>query len=99
MNNSVLLENEYKNEIKQNIEYIVELNKESNPNTLWELIKGSIRNVTIKYTCAKKKKENEKEKQLQNEILNIEKTLSETNNQQNVRILGKDYIKKSNSTY
>ena len=84
MNNMVLLEHEYQNQIRQDIETIGTLNKDSNPNSLWELIKWSIRNVTIKYTCAKKKKENEKEKQLQNEILNIEKQLSETNEHQEI---------------
>ena len=73
MNNSVLLESEYQRQIRQNIENIGEINKDSNPNTLQELIKGAIRNVTIKYTRAIKKKENEKEKQPQKDILNIEK--------------------------
>ena len=96
MNNSVLLEHEYQNQIRQDIETIGTLNKDSNPNTLWELIKGSIRNVTIKYTCAKKKKENEKEKQLQNEILNIEKKLSETNDHQEIENT-KQNLKKAKS--
>ena len=96
MNNSVLLEHEYQNQIRQDIETIGTLNQDSNPNTLWELIKGSIRNVTIKYTCAKKKKENEKEKQLQNEILNIEKKLSETNDHQEIENT-KQNLKKAKS--
>ena len=50
INNSVLLQNEYQNIIKNSIKDIVDINKDCNPNTLWELIKGSCRNETIKYT-------------------------------------------------
>ena len=50
INNSILLENEYQNIIKKSITEIAEINKNSNPNTIWELIKGTIRNETIRYT-------------------------------------------------
>ena len=42
--------------IKNSISETAEINIDANPNTLWELIKGTIRNVTIKFATAKKKK-------------------------------------------
>ena len=92
MINSVLLEDECQSQIRQFIETIGTLNKDSNPNTLWELTKGFIRNVTINYTCAKMKKGNEKEKQLQNE----EKKLSETNDHQEIENTKQDIKKNLN---
>ena len=55
MNNSVVLHTDYQTKIKNSIKETVDINKNSNPNTLWELIKGTIRNETIKYTTMKKK--------------------------------------------
>ena len=51
LNNSLLLDNEYQEQIKKNIEKKekVAFNTEANPNTLWELIKGTVRNETIKF--------------------------------------------------
>ena len=68
MNNSILLDEEYKQAIKENINTIVDLNVGSNPNTLWEVIKGTIRNVTIKHSSSKKKKERNEEGELQKEL-------------------------------
>ena len=48
MNNKVLLGNEHQRQIRQNIENEGELNKDSYPNTLWELIKGAIRIVHLR---------------------------------------------------
>ena len=62
LNNSLLLDSNYQNNIKNNISETVELNKDANPNTLWEIIKGSIRNTTIKFATSKKKEEIKKEK-------------------------------------
>ena len=72
LNNSILLESEYQNKIKACIIETSNINKESNPNTLWELIKGAIRNETIKYTTTKKKLTLETENKLKQEIINIE---------------------------
>ena len=72
LNNSILLQNEYQNIIKKNIKDIVDINKDCNPNTLWELIKGACRNETIKYSTFKKKKDLEKETELKTEIEHIE---------------------------
>ena len=64
LNNTLLLENEYKETIKTNIIETVNINKDANPNTLWELVKGTIRNETIKYASTKKKIQNKKEKKI-----------------------------------
>ena len=57
LNNSLLLDGEYQQKIKDNINGIARINKDANPNTLWEeIIKGTIRNETIKYASLKKKR-------------------------------------------
>ena len=55
LNNSIILDEDYQEKIKQSIQEIADINKDANPNTLWEIIKGNIRNETIKYTSMKKK--------------------------------------------
>ena len=75
LNSSILLETQYQTNIKQSILETSEINKSANPNTLWELIKGTIRNETIKYTSYRTKKENKEEKQLQKEIDTLETQL------------------------
>ena len=55
LNNSLILDTEYQQQIKENINNIAIINNDANPNTLWEIIKGTIRNETIKYASAKKK--------------------------------------------
>ena len=79
INNSILLQNEYQLIIKNSIQDIVIINKESNPNTLWELIKGLIRNETIKYTTFKKKQDIDKENTLKKDIETLEDLLIKTN--------------------
>ena len=56
LNNSLILDTECQQKIKENINNIARINKDANPNTLWEIINGTIRNETIKYASAKKKK-------------------------------------------
>ena len=80
MNNSILLDTEYQNIIKTSIQTIAEINANSNPNTLWEIIKGTIRNETIKYSSRKKKQDQNKEYQLQAEIDTITKNIQENPN-------------------
>ena len=70
LNNSVLLDTEYQKKIKSSIAEITEINKKANPNTLWELIKGSVRNETIKFTTHKKKINQQQEHELNNAITN-----------------------------
>ena len=81
MNNSVILDTEYQQQIRHNIKETIQINKEANPNTLWEIIKSTIRNTTIKYTSGKKKQDIKQEQKLKNEIKEIEKQISKTTNQ------------------
>ena len=78
MNNSLLLDEDYKVKIKRCINEITTINKEANPNTLWELIKGTIRNETIKYATFKKKQNTENEIKLINELETLGKRLIDT---------------------
>ena len=55
-NNSLLLDREYQNIIKTSISDTVTFNSSTNPNILWKIIKGNIRNETIKYATHKKKR-------------------------------------------
>ena len=48
------------------------INNNANPNTLWEVIKGNIRNETIKFASNKKRKELEKESKTKDVIENLE---------------------------
>ncbi len=57
LNNSLLLQNEFKQNIKDTIQETATNNNGCNPNTMWELIKGSVRNEAIKYSCKLKKKQ------------------------------------------
>ena len=68
INNSIIYDNEYQCQIKNAVAEIVRLNQNSNANTLWELIKGTIRNVSIKYATHLRKKNENKEKELTEEI-------------------------------
>ena len=81
LNNSLLLDKEYQNIIKTSISDTVTCNIEANPNTLWEVIKGNIRNETIRYATHKKRKDLDREKQLNLNIENLNiKIQAETNN-------------------
>ena len=62
LNNSLLLDDKYQTCIKRVINDIVQINQGANPNTLWEIIKGSIRNETIKYASMKKKNKTHRKK-------------------------------------
>jgi len=48
------INNDYQTKIKQTINNTVNENKEWNPNSVWKVIKGNIRNETIKYSSLKK---------------------------------------------
>ena len=75
LNNSVLLDTVYQNKIKDSIAEITEINKNANPNTIWELIKGTVRNETIKFTTQKKKMNEQQENELNNAITALEFSL------------------------
>ena len=58
LNNSLLLNEDYQETIKKYIAKTVEINKNANPNTKWERIKGTVRYEIIKYATFKKKETN-----------------------------------------
>ena len=60
-----------------------EVNKNANPNTLWEIIKGSNRNESIKYASYKKKEQNKKEIQLIKEINTLKSKITSNNDHEN----------------
>ena len=76
LNNTILLKEDYQTQIKHEIKSVVELNKNSNPNTLWELIKGTVRNVSIKFSSMTKKRNQEKEHQIIKKLETLEKQLN-----------------------
>lgn len=82
LNNSLILDPEYQQIIRASIIDIAALNNKANPNTLWELIKGTIRNETIRYATMKKKEQNKHEQNILTDIKNIEEKLSITDNLQ-----------------
>ena len=79
LNNSLLLDGEYQQKIKDNINDIARINKDANTNTLWEIKNGTIRNETIKYASLKKKRNIQIEENHTKEIqwLEIELTSSD----------------------
>ena len=79
VNNSLVLQPEYQDKIRNAIKETVDINKNANPNTLWEIIKGGIRNETIKYASFKKKEQNKKEIQPNEEINKIKNNLMKGN--------------------
>jgi len=80
INNSLLLNTEYKSLIKNTSQEVLNNNKHSNANTKWELVKGNIRNVTIKFASQKKKEDNQQEKELIQEIEALEQNLIRKDN-------------------
>ena len=74
-NNSVILEQTYQDKIKQAIQEITDINRNANPNTLWQIVKGTIRNETIKFTSFKKKNTIKQEVALKYEKDSLEKEL------------------------
>ena len=83
INNSLILQLEYQEKIRNTIKETAEINENANPSTLWELTKGSIWNESIKYASYKKKEENRKKIQLTEEINTIKRNLTNGNNQAN----------------
>jgi exonuclease III len=90
LNNSLILIKEYNEKIIQCIQSTVNFNKGSKPDVLWELIKGNIRNVTIKFASKKKKQDTEKETELVLSIEKIEHNIQSTINP------SQDYINELN---
>ena len=97
LNNSLLLDKDYQETVKKNIAEIAEINKEANPNTKWELIKGTIRNETIKYATYNKKETNKQEKKLTNEINELQNKISESTEANVIEVLKNDLNEKKNT--
>ena len=87
LNNSLILNEKYQQNIKRTISETVNFNSDTNPNILWELIKGSIRNETIRFATNKKREETKKEKQLNLDIKTLEEQIQNANNQNTIEIL------------
>jgi len=85
MNNSHLYEDDFKNNIKNAILELVRNNSDSNPNTLWELIKGTIRNESIKFPSRRKREKEREENTLKSNISKIEDDLNSNPNNENLK--------------
>ena len=76
LNNSILLNNEYQNIIRDSIKSIADINKDANDNTKWEIIKGAVRNESIKFASKLKKDMDKNETNLKKEVDKLEQELS-----------------------
>jgi len=63
---------DYQNEIKAAVKETIDNNINCNANTKWELIKGTIRNVSIKYSTRIIKDKERREKEIHEQIKNIQ---------------------------
>ena len=79
MNCSYLNNPDYIELIKKTISHTAEINKEANPNLLWDTIKMSIRGESIKYGAGKKRYQNEQIIKLEKIIQYYEDLASDTN--------------------
>ena len=62
-----------------------EITQDSNPNTLWELIKGTIRNESIKYASRRKREKEREENTIKSTISKIEDGLNSNPNNENLK--------------
>ena len=85
--NSFFLETKYHENIRKSLTKISTYNVNANPNTLWELIKGTIRNETIKYGTLRKKENNENEVKLTCQIDSLDKLIGNTNSNERIEVL------------
>ena len=86
LNSSLLLDKEYQDIIKKSITEISLINRDANPNTLWEIIKSTIRNETIKF-ATHTKKTRKQEETIKNEILKLQQNISETSDHEKIETL------------
>jgi len=80
INNSLLIDSHYRHSIKKAISDTLMFNREANANVRWELIKGSVRNETIRYATKKKHNDQKKEKDEIEEIYMLEQKVNTSNN-------------------
>ena len=93
----MLLNNEYKDIIKKNITEIASINRDANPNTLWETIKGTIRNETINLATHTRKQTRKQEKIIESEILKLQKDILETSDNDKIESIKKNLLEKNNA--
>ena len=104
INNSLLLQSEYQKQIKNTISETATNNVDANPNVLWEVIKGSIRNTTIQYASKMKKENREHEIKLIEDINNLQRDIPTSNTMEDdvkklqIRNLSYKNYKKKRST-
>ena len=79
LNCSHLQNQDYIELIKKTIRNTAEINKDANPNLLWDTIKMSIRGESIKYGASKKKFVNDKINKLELSISNLEELATNSN--------------------
>ena len=79
MNNSILTNEDYQTQIKVGIDETVTYNQNPNPNTLWEILKGPIRNITIKYVTKLKKETNKTKTNIKKKLEELGHQLIKTN--------------------
>ena len=72
---------------------IASINRDANPNTLWETIKGTIGNETIKFATHTRKQTRKQEKNHRREILKLQKDILETSDNDKIESI-KKYCKK-----
>ena len=82
MNNSILTNEDYQTQIKAGIDETVTYNQNTDPNTLWEILKGPIRNMTVKYVTKLKKEANKNETNIKKKLEHLEHQLIKTNTHQ-----------------
>ena len=93
----MLLNNEYKDIIKKNIKEIASINRDANPNTLWETIKGTIRNETIKFATHTRKQTRNQEKIIGSEILKFQKDILETSDNDEIESIKNNLLENNNA--
>ena len=91
-NNSLLLDETFIQKIKDCINETVQ-NNNCNPNTLWEVMKGNIRNESIKYSTQRKKHTTDREIFLLKEIEKVENIINTTSDDLDVKIDNLDLLK------
>ena len=94
---SLNLNEDYQEIIRNSISEMAEIIKEGNPNTKWELIKGTVRNETIKYATYKNKETIKQEKTLTNEITQLQKELADSSDANIINLLKDKLDEKSNT--
>ena len=87
LNYSFFLETKYQENIRKSLTEISTYNVNANPNSLWELIKGTIGNETINYGTLRKKENNKNEVKLTCQIDYLDKLIGNTNSNERIEVL------------